>query len=834
MKGNKKFMALMMAGLMTAVSTAGCSQTLGSNNTSDSTEAETTSAAAYEEIADEDALLIGGEDLSGNFNPLFATSEADKMVCSLIFDTICSVDEMGELEDAAGHLIPASEVPEVEDDEDGTDGESSEGDQDDEVTAPSSDTQDGDSSEDGTEEEVETFDYQLSLNKGLKFSDGSDMTIDDVIFTWKLMADPYYEGSYSLAEVPVLGMQEYYYDTEDVAAYQKNLSINYSSKKISEEDFIAYLIDTKLNGWFDGNLPGDLDGNGTTWVDYLKSHNYDTTGIEEDPDALLELLAQCEYENYAFSYDPYTYYQEKAHADLLAGGVEVPEIEGIEKVDDYTCVIRFTSVDAEALRAMTVIPVLSKAYYGVDYEKGDITKLQDSQNITPMGSGAYTLNHYEGEEASLIASDSSRTECGSKYVKVKNVAEEDKEQALKDGRITVASLDMNDTLEAADDLQIAGVEGSGFYYFGINTDMVSSPAVREGLMYLIDKSLLSASQEELDAIIEAGRYGSVTNEDGNDDVEDNGDESSESQINEEDETMESSSGTETAGTLLSDLVSLTPQTWPMTKLSAYYPGIKTILENRNPADTADGEDAEDEDGDAAENSDGVEITDDENSDTEENGDSQDGTAQNEADTENDVFVEEDLYVYSTETARSKFGSAGYWSNYGELVKSGEQLKLNMGISEELPKAIKAIAYQLKTDLEDLGAAVSLKEYSESEMQATIPTAAFDMWIGCITDLTDYNMEEYLNYGADKNYFHHQNGYVKLVFEELEEKEDDADCTYLVKELLGYVMDANYCRPLCEEVSEVYVVNSSVVNWEGSAYLDEYDSFTEVISSMEVR
>ena len=782
MKGNKKLMALMMAGLMTAVSTAGCSQTSGSKNTSDSTEAETTSAAVYEEIADEDALLIGGEDLSGNFNPLFAVSEADKMVCSLIFDTICSVDEIGELEDAAGHLVPVSEVSDEEDDENG------EGNEDDEVTVPSSDTQDGNSSEEGTEEEVETFDYQLSLNKGLKFSDGSDMTIDDVIFTWKLMADPYYEGSYSLAEVPVLGMQEYYYDTEDVAAYQKNLSKNYSSKKISEEDFIAYLIDTKLNGWFDGNLPGDLDGNGTTWVDYLKSNNYDTTGIEEDPDALLELLAQCEYENYAFSYDPYTYYQEKAHADLLAGGVEVPEIEGIEKVDDYTCVIRFTSVDAEALRAMTVIPVLSKAYYGADYEKGDITKLQDSQNATPMGSGAYTLNHYEGEEASLIASDFSRTECGSKYVKVKSVAEEDKEQALKDGKITVASLDMNDSLETADNLQIAGVEGSGFYYFGINTDMVNSPAVREGLMYLIDKSLLSASQEELDTIIEAGKTEDTT--------------------------------------LLSDLVSLTPQTWPMTKLSAYYPGIKTILENRNPADTADGEDAED--------SDGAEITDDENSDAEENGDSQGGTAQNEADTEDNVFVEEDLYEYSTETARSKFGSAGYWSNYGELVKSGEQLKLNMGISEELPKAIKAIAYQLKNDLEDLGAAVSLKEYSESEMQATIPTAAFDMWIGSITDLADYNMKEYLNYGADKNYFHHQNGYVKLAFEELEEKEDDADRAYLVKELLGYVMDANYCRPLCEEVSEVYVVNSSVVNWEGSAYLDEYDSFTEVISSMEVR
>ena len=731
----KKTIALLTAAIMTVLSVTGCNGNNQGNSaagTDPAAEAETAELVA--DIGDEEALLVGAEGLSGVFNPLFAKSEADKKVCALIFDTVCSVGQLGELEDAAGHFAPAEED-----------------------TAEEADTEEG---QDGSGEEEETVCYQLALNKGLKFSDGTELTIDDVIFTWKLMADPFYTGTYSLAEVPVVGIQEYYYDTNDVAGYKKNLSKTYSSKQISEEDFIAYLIDTKLNGWFDGNLPGNLDGKGTTWVDYLQSNGYDTAGIEEDTEALLKLLAKCEYEHYAFSYDPYTYYQEKAHNDLLAGGAEVTEIEGIRKLDDYTCTVTFSGAlaDTEALRAMTVIPVLQEAYYGAAYEKGGIDDLK-KLNGSPVGSGAYMLYTSSEGSVSLKASENSRMKAASAYVKVKDTAGDEKAQALKDGSIALASMRMNDKLEAGEHLGLIPVEGTGFYYFGINTDMVNRSGVRAGIMSLIDKSLLGASSEEISQILE-------------------------------------SAGSSKAD-VISNMISLTPQTWPMTRLSFCYPGIRNLLN-----DTLE------------------EVPDD--------------LAEEESATEQDTgadLAEKDLYEYSVEAARSSFGSEGYWNDGRMLVKNGEQLKLNMGISSELPACIRAIAWKLKSDMEELGAQVNLKEYTEGEMEATIPTAAFDMWIGKLTDLIDYDMEDYLKYRGEKNYFHHQNGYADMLFAEIRETDDDSYRISAMKEMLEDIMDGDYCRPLCEEVSEIYAVNTSMVSMDGQLMLNEYDSFAEIICSI---
>lgn len=749
---SKRITAFFMAAFVAAGSLAGCSRP-GSKETSAGTVAEVETAPVVEavDIADGDALLVGEEGVSGVFNPLFARSKADQMVCDLVFDTICSVNEFGELQDAAGHLelSPEDAGAGAGEETAGSAGNGSE-------TGSGSGAASGSGEENGEAAENDTtIDYRLTLNKGLKFSDGTDVTIDDVIFTWKLMADPYYEGLYTLAGVPVLGMQEYYYDTKDVEAYKKNLK-NYSSKDISEEDFIAYLIDTKLNGWFDGKLPGDLDGKGTTWVNYLESNGYDATGIEDNAEELLKLLAKCEYEHYSFSYDPYTYYQEKVHEDLLSGGAEVADIEGIQKIDEYSCRIQFTSVDVKALRAMTVVPILSEKYYGSGYEKGGITKLERLNGV-PVGSGSYVFNACSEEEVSLIASDNSRVQGASEYVKIKNLTEEEKTRALKDGTIALASLPVSSSLERSDNLQVIPVEGSGFYYFGINTDMVNRPGIREGIMALIDKSLLNASEEQISAI--TGDQGKAE------------------------------SGIDGAADRISGQLSLTPQTWPMTRISIYYPGIADLLGSRTQEDAEISADA----------------------------------------------AEKDVFEYSTETARSKFGQEGYWKDGDILAKNGEQLKLNMGISEELPNQIKAVAYQLKSDLEELGASITLKEYSEADMQATIPTAAFDLWIGAMTDLADYDMEDYLCYGAEKNYFHHQNGYADMQFKEARETDDDSYRAEVLKEILDEVMGGAYCRPLCQEVSEVYVANTSKADLTDMVtYLNEYDSFSEVIGGIKLK
>lgn len=765
MTGIKRIAACLMAACTTAASVTGCMVT-----SVDDQDLKDTTGASQEspeetleipeistvEIAENEALLVGADGLSGVFNPLFADSEADRKVCDLIFDTICEVGELGELEEGAGMLTP------VEDTESSSSGEES---------------------EDGSADAKKTFDYQLTLQKGLTFSDGTEVTIDDVIFTWKVMSDPFYEGSYSLASVPVVGIQEYYYDTDNVAKYKKKLNKNYSNSQISEEDFIAYLIDTGLNGWFDGKLPGNLDGKGTTWVDYLQSNGYDTTGIEEDAEKILALLAKCEYENYSFTYDPYSYYKEKAHDDILKGGAEITEISGISKTDAYTCTISFKRAEEEDLRALTDVPILSAKYYGGFYEKGNMEKLA-KLNSAPMGSGLYTFNGSTEEQASLIASTTSREKSAAPYVLIKNVAEADKAQALEEGRIGMASLSDKDRIRMGNNLQAAGVTGNGFYYLGINTDLVNKPTLREGIMSLVDKSLLTADEETIMQILKDNQAGEGQEDEGQSDEEQQDDDQTDGGQGEADQKAESGKGSDDSdGVRVVNLVPLSAQSWPMSRLSVYYPGIDELMAEK----TEDG------------------------------------------------LQEVEKHVYDRETALSKFSSMGYWNDgVNGLVKNGEVYKLNIGISEELPDRLKAIAYRLKEGMESIGAEVKLKEYSAADMEAIIPTAALDIWIGSYVDIPYYNMEDYLKYRAKYNYFHHGNDYGDLLFKTIKEDTVFENRKDNIREMLGYIEEGSYIRPLCAEVAEVYVVNTDMVSGQKNVTLNEYDHFSEIVQNAGVK
>ena len=43
----------------------------------------------------------------------------------------------------------------------------------------------------------------------MTFSDGTPVTADDVIFSYKVLADPAYDGPSTLTTLPVVGMEEY-------------------------------------------------------------------------------------------------------------------------------------------------------------------------------------------------------------------------------------------------------------------------------------------------------------------------------------------------------------------------------------------------------------------------------------------------------------------------------------------------------------------------------------------------------------------------------------------------------------------------------------------------
>ena len=54
-----------------------------------------------------------------------------------------------------------------------------------------------------------TVDYNIKLRDDIVFSDGTPMTIDDLIFNLYVLCDPAYDGGYTFYSTPVTGMQNY-------------------------------------------------------------------------------------------------------------------------------------------------------------------------------------------------------------------------------------------------------------------------------------------------------------------------------------------------------------------------------------------------------------------------------------------------------------------------------------------------------------------------------------------------------------------------------------------------------------------------------------------------
>lgn len=105
------------------------------------------------------------QELNGQFSPMYATSAYDMYVVNLCYQPLLKYN-------ADNELVPelATDMPEV--------------------------------SEDG-------LTYTFKIKEGVKFSDGTDLTSEDVKFTWTVMADPSYTGPGAYMVENVEGFNEY-------------------------------------------------------------------------------------------------------------------------------------------------------------------------------------------------------------------------------------------------------------------------------------------------------------------------------------------------------------------------------------------------------------------------------------------------------------------------------------------------------------------------------------------------------------------------------------------------------------------------------------------------
>ena len=421
--------------------------------------------------ASNNTLVIGTLTFNGVFNPFFYNTAYDNQAYQTVFTKVCEINENNELIDKGGSITAE------------------------EITA-----------EDGN---VQTL-YTIKLKEGMKFHDGEDVTIDDLIFSYYVYADPTYDGMSSfISSIDIVGMKEYYYDDANYSSKIAEIKAQAEKKAATEEGFIQYLIDSNCEGWYKGDPNGDI-GDGKTFIEYLKNEGYEADSVASNSDEFLKLLAKCEYEKYKDSYDAVAWWTSTLSKDYISAGLEdgidVETITGINKVDDLTCTVLVNGINVIGDRELAVKELTPEHYYGEGFVKGNLSGVK-AKNDTPMGSGPYKWVGYDNNVVSVTKFDDYFLGVPKiENIKYQVIEEEQKVNAIISGDIDItdpsASLEIMEELEA-NEIEYSLIGNPGYGYIAISAKRVPDLKVREGLMHLMTREQAIATYYgELAQVIE--------------------------------------------------------------------------------------------------------------------------------------------------------------------------------------------------------------------------------------------------------------------------------------------------------------------------------------------
>lgn len=456
MKNTKQVLALAMAVAMAAGLLAGCGSSASSSAESVASSEATSEAAATDTGSNDGTLVLADTGFEGKFSPFFAASSADQHVIDLTNIALLGADRKGEM------VLKGIEGETRE--YNGTDY-----------------TYYGPADCEVTENADGTVTYAINMRDDLVFSDGTPITIDDVIFNLYVYMDPTYDGSATLYSMPIAGLDDY-----------RN-SMTTLSKLIAEAgedntDNSLFTAEQQKAFWDAVNEGGAAFAQEI--VDYCVSAGYAADsndvataaaawgydGLAADATAKDFFLAIAENYDWSFSgmeaatagsalsdlipADVYAY-----STTGVATGADVDTVSGIVKTGDYSMTITTTELSNSMIYQLQ-LPIASLDYYGdrslYDYDnhsygfkKGDLSKVR-SVTSTPLGAGAYTFNKYSDGVIYLDANPSYyEGEPAAKHVNMKETQEADKITGVQAGTIDIS--DPSYSLEAAN--QIATING---------------------------------------------------------------------------------------------------------------------------------------------------------------------------------------------------------------------------------------------------------------------------------------------------------------------------------------------------------------------------------------
>ena len=453
MKNTKQVIALASAAALSVSVLAGCGGAASSAVTSEA--ASTATAEASTSTGSDGTLVLSDTGFEGKFNPFFAASTADQHVIDLTFGALLGADRKGEM------IL------------NGIEGETREYNGTDYTYRGPADCV-------VTENADGTVDYDITMRDDITFSDGTPMTIDDVIFSLYVYLDPTYDGSATIYSTPIVGLEEY-----------RN-SMSTLSKLIAEagEDNTDYtnFTEEQQKAFWDAVNDGGVKF-AQEIVDYMMAKGAtDVTsaaagwGFQLDDGATAKDFFLAIGENYDWSFSAMEAESAgSALSDLIPADVyayattgvsvgdAVNNVAGIVKTGDYSMTLTTTELSTTMIYQLQM-PVAPLSYYGdpslYDYDnnsfgfvKGDLSGVR-AKTGAPMGSGMYTFNKYSDGVVYLDANPTYFDGAPKiAHVNMKETQEADKVTGVQAGTIDIA--DPSYSLEVADQIaDINGVEGN--------------------------------------------------------------------------------------------------------------------------------------------------------------------------------------------------------------------------------------------------------------------------------------------------------------------------------------------------------------------------------------
>lgn len=420
---------------------------------------------------DNDTLVVAYEQFNGVFSPFFAVTDYDADVAQLTGVTLLRTDPSGASIGYASEYIPPKEI---------TDSEGN----------------------------IEKTVYTFKLVDSLKFSDGSIVTADDVIFSFKVLCDPSYDGLSNVPYLPITGINEYKYDDVNYEAVISELKKK--SENITDDELYSYIAECAKT---------DYEEQGEeAMVEYLSYENTENLKGDELRDAIIKAYADYEFENSKDYYMPLAKddkFKDLEHEyiknKLNNNEAQITEIEGIKKIDERTVTVEIEGVSPVALWDLGSVSVVPSSYYGKGennkaFKKGDLSVVLE-KNGAPKGAGPYVFKSFENNVVSFEANEHYFLDKPNiPVVKFQVTSSAGMAEGVAKGEFDIANpMATKETLEYAKEkgLHYSLVGHQGYGYIGINADRIKDINVRKGLMHLMNRApAISSYYGELATVIE--------------------------------------------------------------------------------------------------------------------------------------------------------------------------------------------------------------------------------------------------------------------------------------------------------------------------------------------